>query len=70
MIFLACVLLGGCQQKMAKQPKYLPLEGSRFFADGRSARPPVPGTVARGQLQNDPQFFQGLVAANADSFVR
>jgi mono/diheme cytochrome c family protein len=67
MIFLACALLSGCQQEMAKQPKYLPLEGSRFFADGRSARPPVAGTVARGQLQDDPQFFQGLAAADTDS---
>jgi mono/diheme cytochrome c family protein len=67
MMFFACLPLLGCQQKMAKQPKYLPLEGSRFFADGRSARPPVAGTVARGQLQDDPPFFQGLVTANPDS---
>jgi mono/diheme cytochrome c family protein len=67
MIFSICVFLSGCQQEMAKQPKYLPLEGSRFFADGRSARPQIPGTVARGQLQDDPQFFQGLVTANPDS---
>jgi mono/diheme cytochrome c family protein len=67
MVFLVGVLCVGCQQEMAKQPKYLPLEGSRFFADGRSARPPVAGTVARGQFQDDPQFFQGLVTADPDS---
>ena len=35
---------------MANQPKYGPLEPSDFFADGMSARPRVPGTVARGEL--------------------
>jgi mono/diheme cytochrome c family protein len=35
---------------MAVQPKYDPLEPSDFFSDGMSARPRVPGTVARGEL--------------------
>ena len=39
----------GCRQKMAVQPKYDPLEPSDFFADGMSARPRIPGTVARGE---------------------
>src|SRR5437667_304354 len=43
---LLLLAVGGCQQKMAKQPAYRPLEPSDFFADGRSARPPMPGTVA------------------------
>lgn len=33
--------------------------GNPIFADGRAIRPPVPGTVARGHLENDPQFFAG-----------
>jgi hypothetical protein len=51
-----CVLaLFGCQQKMARQPSYRPLEPSDFFPDGRSARPIVAGTVAQGQpLRDDP----------------
>jgi mono/diheme cytochrome c family protein len=58
---LACglLLLTGCQQKMARQPSYRPLEPSIFFADGRSARPLVPGTVARGQLRTDRALFTG-----------
>jgi mono/diheme cytochrome c family protein len=32
---------------MAEQPHYRPLQPSAFFLDGRSARPLVPGTVAR-----------------------
>jgi len=35
---------------MAVQPKYDPLEPSDFFADGMSARPRIPGTVARGEV--------------------
>lgn len=38
----------GCRQEMARQPAYRPLRASSFFEDGRSVRPLVPGTVARG----------------------
>ena len=51
--------LAGCQQKMADQPSYRPLEPSTFFADGRSARPTIPGTVARGHLEIDAAFYTG-----------
>lgn len=50
----------GCQQKMAEQPSARPLEPSEFFADGQSARPPIPGTVARGHLHLDHAYYQGL----------
>jgi hypothetical protein len=50
----ACLLvLGGCQQDMAHQPKYRPLAPSTFFEDGRSERPPVENTVERGALADD-----------------
>jgi hypothetical protein len=52
-------LLGGCQQEMAVQPSYAPLEPSEFFADGRSGRPLIDGTVARGHLQADIAFETG-----------
>lgn len=53
----------GCElrQAMYDQQKYEPLEASVFFADGRSAREPVPGTVARGQLRLDTHLYEGLV---------
>ncbi len=38
---------------MAKQPKYLPLSPSPFFADGRSARPLPEGTVPRDSVAQD-----------------
>ena len=48
-----------CRQDMQDQPKYTPLRPSRLFADGRSARPLVEGTVARDQLREDVQFYTG-----------
>jgi hypothetical protein len=55
--FAACVvLLSGCEylrQDMANQPKNKALSPSDFFADGRSERPLVENTVARGSLAND-----------------
>jgi mono/diheme cytochrome c family protein len=53
------VIFAACRQQMAEQPRYDPLEASSFFADGQSARPLVEGTVARGQLKEDQQFFNG-----------
>jgi hypothetical protein len=54
----ACLLLlAGCslKQDMAHQPKNRPLSPSDFagFTDGRSARPLLENTVARGSLADD-----------------
>ena len=46
---------------MHDQPKYVPLRESTFFADSRSARPLVEGTVARGQLRDDDLLYTGKV---------
>jgi mono/diheme cytochrome c family protein len=48
-----------CRQDMMDQPKYLPLRPSSFFADGRSARSLIDGTVARGHLNDDAAFYTG-----------
>jgi cytochrome c553 len=53
------ILLSGCRLDMHLQPKYLPYAKTDFFADGRSERQPVPGTVARGQLRVDELFYTG-----------
>ena len=60
-LVLALAALGAaaCRQKMASQPAYRPLQESDFWGDGRSARPLVPGTVARGQLREDEAIFTG-----------
>jgi len=57
--------LAGCQQKMADQPSYKPLDACNFFVDGRSARPLVPGTVPRGYLKADTAFWTGRRTAAA-----
>jgi hypothetical protein len=57
---LACLIFaGGCEylrQDMANQPKNKALSPSPFFADGRSERPLVANTVARGSLASDELF--------------
>jgi len=58
---VAAGAIGGCRLDMHVQPKYLPYEPSEFFSDGRSARQPVPGTVARGQLRIDEHLYTGKV---------
>jgi mono/diheme cytochrome c family protein len=69
-VALACVVaLGGCRQDMHDQPKYIPLRSSEFFPDGRSARSPVEGTVARGQLRDDVHLYTGMIAGKpAETF--
>ena len=56
----AClVFAGGCEylrQDMANQPKNKALSPSPFFADGRSERPLVENTVARGSIADDALF--------------
>jgi mono/diheme cytochrome c family protein len=51
--------LSGCRQDMHDQPRYKPLAATNFFGDGRSARPVVEGTVARGQLRIDSARYAG-----------
>ena len=50
-----------CRQDMHDQPRYIPLRESTFFNDARSARPFVPGTIARGQLREDTLLYTGKV---------
>ena len=60
-ILCLAVLLTSCRQDMQDQPKYIPLRPSTFFADGRSERPLVDGTVARGHLEADTAFYTGKI---------
>src|SRR6202047_488133 len=63
----ACaVLLAGCslKQDMALQPKNRPLSPSDFFTDGRSERPLVENTVARGSFADEALF----VAKDSNNF--
>jgi hypothetical protein len=53
--------LASCRQDMHNQPRYKPLAESYFFADHRSERPQVYGTIARGQLRLDSARYTGKV---------
>jgi len=58
-LLAACgFFVAGCneellRQDMANQPKNRPLSESDFFPDGRSERPLIENTVARGSIAND-----------------
>ena len=62
----ACLALvfGGCRQDMHDQPRYRPLARADFYRDGSSARLPVEGTVARGQLRDDEHLYTGRIGAS------
>jgi mono/diheme cytochrome c family protein len=60
-LLLCLFLLAACSNGMEDQPKYESLEASAFFENGMSARPLVPNTVARGQLNEDSLLYAGQV---------
>ena len=68
-LLLAITLLTSCRQDMHDQPRFKPLAESDFFTDLRSARMPVDGTVARGQLREDTYFYTGKLGANPGDFM-
>ena len=60
---MVLLLLVGCAEtgQMVDQPRYEPYEASEFFADGLSARLPVPGTQPyRGDLSPNDPLLTGL----------
>ena len=61
--------LTGCRLDMQVQPKQNPLSRSDFFTDQRSERPPVEGTVARGQLHEDTYFYTGKAGNNPGDYM-
>ena len=67
-VLLACA---GCRLDMHVQPRYNPYDPTDFFGDGLSARQPVAGTVARGDLTLGPDelLYTGkLNGQPADTF--
>jgi len=71
LLVLAALLIGGCRGSISEKPpvhpnpnmdsqeKFTAQAANSLFADGRAMRPPVPGTVARGFLQEDPVWWTG-----------
>ena len=66
---LAVLAWAGCRQDMHDQPRFKPLAKSDFYADMRSAREPVEGTVARGQLHEDTYFYTGKIGNNPGDYM-
>jgi mono/diheme cytochrome c family protein len=54
-----CLAGAGCRRDMQDQPKMKPFRGSTFFADGLSGRQPIEGTIPRGFLRTDTEYFTG-----------
>jgi mono/diheme cytochrome c family protein len=66
---LVMAILAGCRNDMHDQPRMKTYAMSDFYADLRSERPPVEGTVARGQLHEDTYFYTGKIGANPDDYM-
>lgn len=66
-LVVGVLMLSGCgevfafRQWMYNQPKARTYRESEFFADRRSARNPVAGTVAQGEVRTDEFFYTGLI---------
>lgn len=70
-------LVAGCRGMVSESPpihpnlnmdlqeRFDPMEPNPFFADNRSMRLPVPGTVARGMLREDDAFYLGRTDGGA-----
>jgi len=68
-LLTAIAISAACRIDMHVQPRQNPLSRSDFFADQRSARPPVEGTVARGQLHEDAYFYTGKIGNNPGDYM-
>jgi mono/diheme cytochrome c family protein len=63
------VVTAACRLDMQDQPRFKAQARNDFFPDLRSAREPVDGTVARGQLHEDTYFYTGKIGNNpGDAF--
>jgi len=68
-LLVLIAITAGCRIDMHIQPYYRPFAKSDFFADDRSARMPVEGTVARGDLREDTYFYTGKVNGTPGDYM-
>lgn len=52
---------------MQDQPRYEAYERSEFFDNRMASRPPVEGTVARGELRDNAAFYTGKTGTGAQA---
>jgi hypothetical protein len=55
------LLLAGCTQQMAEEPRYDPYGKSDFFPDGLSARPLPTGTIPRNSAEKQDLLDLGII---------
>ena len=60
-ISLSIFVLSGCSQKMADSGAFKPLDPAHFFADGRSSRNIVPGTIPHSNNPLESSYITGLL---------
>src|SRR5205823_3819896 len=58
-----CSLLTGCRRDMQDQPKAIAYRENSFYKDGTGSRPLVEGTVPRGYLREEREFYTGKKSA-------
>src|SRR5713101_2309802 len=61
-LFTFAFFLSACRRDMQDQPKAIAYRENTFFRDGLSSRPLIPGTVPRGYLRADREFYLGKKA--------
>jgi hypothetical protein len=66
---MTLLLLAGCRSDMQVMPYERPLVASDFYADKRSERPIIEGTVARGHLNADTYFYTGKIGNNDGDYM-
>ncbi len=66
LLFAFCLLSSGCRRDMQDQPKAIAYRASSFYRDGNASRQLVPGTVPRGYLRVDREFYFGKKSGTAN----
>src|SRR5215216_2741319 len=61
-LILIALIATGCRRDMQDQPKIKPLRGTTFFSDRLGSRQPIEGTIPRGYLRSDTEFYTGKKA--------
>jgi mono/diheme cytochrome c family protein len=59
LLLAALIVSTACRRDMQDQPKIKPLRGTTFFSDGLGSRQPIEGTIPRGYLRENAEFFTG-----------
>ena len=62
-----CLLAASCRRDMQDPPKAIAYRENSFFKDGTGSRTPVEGTVPRGYLRSDREYYFGKKAGAPQS---